>query len=105
MISYEAVLSQDEKDKIVMNNIKDYLETHTHKLEKLFLKASEEPRSVNRDYRELLEAAKGKSEKELWEMFNNNLHSDKPVKFSSYITLMKYFSTLQNNIKQLFIIK
>ena len=88
-------LSEEEKDIFIREHIEEYLRSHNHKLEKLFVKNSSETREDVREYKEFLNAVRGKSKEELTELARTNYDG---LNFGSYIKFKKYLSTLQQHL-------
>ena len=54
-------LNEEDKNSFIQDHIEEYLKSHYGKLEKLFTKRSEKTREDVKEYREFMEAIKGKN--------------------------------------------
>lgn len=88
-------LSKEEKDKIIEENIESYLEEHNKKLEKKFIKNSNQSREDVKAYLEFYKSFKSKGLDEKLELIKNN---DQDINFGSYIHFIKHLSTLQSHL-------
>jgi len=88
-------LNAKEKDEFIKGHIEEYLKSHNHKLEKIFIRNSNQSREDVREYRKFLDAIKDKSAAEMLKVVKNNTEN---INFGSYIVFMKYLSELQRHL-------
>ena len=88
-------LSEYERELFIQNHIAEYLKLYNYKLEKLFLKNSNQSREDVKEYKLFLNKIKNKGVDELLDIVRYN---DENINFGSYIKFMKHLSELQRHL-------
>lgn len=88
-------LSAEAQEEFIKAHMTDYLKSHNHKLEKLFIKCSNQTREHVSEYREFLKSIEGTSLEENVKLLTNN---DEKINFGSYLYIINYLSTLQQHL-------
>ena len=88
-------LNDDEKDLFIKDHFEEYLISHRHKLERVFIRNSNQYRNNVAEYRKFLNIIKSNTIDENIEIVKNNVDN---INFGSYIHIMKYFSELQRHL-------